>query len=195
MRVLTVATVDDPGTADAVHQGMRSVLLLPILGLVACVKSDDPCGAEPVEATDQWTLSQTGTTQAYLTTPAAAKDCHAVFTATIGYTGADAFDVTLPRPKIDVSANAVGTGGEQPGLIGIFTDWTPAEDPGTGSLYWWADISAGAKNVDATAVNYGMAAVLNSAETRPVAYHASILYQPPPEEPVERLAGPCLLAR
>ena len=93
---------------------------------------------------------------------------------------------------VDVSANAIGTGGEQPGLIGIMTTWRLVEDPDTGAIAWWGELDGAAKNIDAPAVSYGMIGVLQPGSGSPVDYYAEITYQPPPEDQpaAARLAPP-----
>lgn len=168
---------------------MRLLLLIAPLVASGCVISgDDPCDAPAEEVFDTKLLDQSSG-QAFLTTPAAAKDCHAVFTSRLAYTGDDGFDPSLPVPQVDVSANAVGTGGEQPGLITILTAWTLSEDPDSGEISWWAEGDGAAKNVDAPAVNYGMAGVRQPGETRVVEYYAQITYRPPPADAQARLAS------
>lgn len=167
----------------------RALLVLACAGPGGCViDGEDPCEAPADQVYESWVLGGT-TTQAYLTTPAAAKDCHATFAAQLAYAGDDAFDPELPRPLVDVSANAVGTGGEQPGLVGIMTDWRMVEDPDSGAIAWWAELSAGARNVDAPAVFYGMAGVVQPGQTLAVDYYAQIDYLPPPDEPVDEGAA------
>jgi len=175
---------------------MRRVvpLTLASLGLAGCIVSgSDPCedAAQEVYATH---VFDGVVTQGYLITPPAAGECHAVFTSRLAYTGDDAFDPTLPQPAVDVSANAVGTGGEQPGLLGILTTWRPVEDPDSGERSWWSEFDAGAKNIDAPSVSYGLAAVRLPAETLTVEVYLQIDYRPPPsDEPAARLAlaAPC----
>ncbi len=170
---------------------MRNGVLLACLGLGGCIVSgDDPCEAPAEQAYQSWVLDST-TSQAFLNTPAAAKDCHATFTAQLAYTGDDAYDPELPMPLVDVSANAVGTGGEQPGLLGIMTEWRMVEDPESGAIVWWAELSAGAKNVDAPAVIYGLAGVVQPGQTLAVDYYAQIVYLPPPDESVDEGAARC----
>lgn len=157
-------------------------MMIALLGMTGCLSGDDPCEGPAAEVfVDQ--ILDPSHSQSFLNTPAAAKDCHAQFTARLAYTGDDAFDPTLARPIVDVSANAVGTGGEQPGLLGIFTTWVRVEDPDTGVISWWAELDAAAKNIDAPAVTYGMAAVLQPGQTSPVDYDGQITYLPPPADP------------
>ncbi len=176
--------------ADAASDSMRAIAIIAALGDLGpsgCILSgDDPCEATAEEVFATTVLTQ-ASGQAYLTTPAANKDCHAVFTARLAYTGDDAFDPSLPQPLVDVSANAVGTGGEQPGLIGILTEWRRIEDPDNGEITWWAEIDGAAKNVDAPAVNYGLAGVRQPGETLAVDYYAQITYRPPPADVSTRL--------
>lgn len=173
--------------ADAASAIMRTVIAIACLGLCGCIKPDDDCGGAAQSVTDAKVLTA-ASGQAYLATAAASKDCHARFSAYLAYTGADALDPDLPTPDVSVSANAVGTGGEQPGLIGILLDWRPTQDDTTGELGWYAELDGAAKNVDAPAVFYGMAAMLGPGEARPVAYEATIEYLLPPVEPSARAA-------
>ena len=116
---------------------------------------------------------------ATLTTDEASKDCHATFTAVSSYTGADATVPTLPAPMLIASGHAIGVLGEQPGIVGIFDTWTQAIEPGSGLVSWRASISAAAKNIPATAVQYGIIINLATPETRPVHVDLSIEYYEP----------------
>lgn len=163
---------------------MGASLPLLALALTGCITTDPDCGAL-VEQSDERRLDLT-LGQFWMNTAAAEKGCHAQFQATIGYPGDDATDPDLPRPSVDVSANAVGINGEQPGLLGVLLEWALVEDPETGERWWFAELGAGAKNIDAPAVSYGMAAVLQPGEARAVDVWMSIGYVPAaPDAPTE----------
>lgn len=147
-----------------------------------CVITDDECAATPEAVDGTAVLGPGGAATATLQTPPAAKSCHAAFYVVSGYTGDDRYDPTLPAPMVIASANAIGVLGEQPGLVGIFDAWTQVTDPDTGEVMWSATVSAGAKNIPATAVHYGIIADVAPGEPRPVQVDLSIEYTPAPAE-------------
>lgn len=163
--------------------GMRAVLAVGLTStcLAGCLAADDSCDRTPLEAGQTWTLSPAAS-QARLETVASAKDCHATFSAQVAHLGELRYDGGALRPQVLVSADAVGTGGEQPGLVAIFETWTRHERPETGEYWWTAEASAGAKNIDAPAVIYGMFGVLQSTSSPPVEVTLHIASQPPPAE-------------
>ena len=155
---------------------------IALVASAGCIKTDDDCSVTQAETDDAVVLAPGGRSTVTLQTPAAAKDCHATFDVVASFTGDDLYDPTLPRPQLIASANAVGVLGEQPGLVGIFDSWTKTIDPDSGEVIWSATLSAGAKNVDATAVLYGIIVDLGPSETRPVQVDLGITYYPPPAE-------------
>ncbi len=155
---------------------------IAVVASTGCIKTDDDCAVAPAEAGDSRVLAPGGPTTATVQTPAAAKDCHATFDVVASFTGDDLYDPDLPQPQLIASANAVGVLGEQPGLVGIFDSWTQEVDPDSGEVLWSATLSAGAKNIDATAVRYGIFVDLAPGETRPVQVDLGITYSLPPAE-------------
>lgn len=155
---------------------------IAIVASTGCIKTDDDCAVAPAETSDAVVLAPGGRTTATLQTPAAAKDCHATFDVVASYTGDDLYDPDLPQPQLIASANAVGVLGEQPGLVGIFDTWTQAVDPDSGEVLWSATLAAGAKNIDATAVVYGIIVDLAPGEPRPVQVDLGITYYLPAVE-------------
>jgi len=155
---------------------------IAVVASTGCIKTDDECAVAPAETGDTRVLAAGGQTTLTLQTPAAAKDCHATFDVVAAYTGDDLYDPDLPQPQLIASANAVGVLGEQPGLVGIFDRWTQSVDPDSGEVLWSATLSAGAKNIDATAVIYGIIVDLAPGEARPVQVDLGITYYPPPAE-------------
>lgn len=155
---------------------------IALVSSAGCIKTDDDCAVTMAETADAVVLAPGGRSTATLQTPAAAKDCHATFDVVASFTGDDLYDPTLPRPQLIASANAVGVLGEQPGIVGIFDGWTQTIDPDSGEVIWSATVSAGAKNVDATAVLYGIIVDLGPGETRPVQVDLGITYYPPAAE-------------
>ncbi len=169
---------------------MRPVVVVGLTFLAGCLSSDDSCDRTPQDAAQTWTLSPAAS-QARLDTFASAKECHATFTAQVAHTGELRYDGGALRPQVTVSADAVGTGGEQPGLVAILETWTRHERSETGEIYWTAEASAGAKNIDAPAVIYGMFGVLQSTSSPPVELTLRIVSQPPPTEPTELAIARC----
>lgn len=169
---------------------MRPVLVVGLTVLAGCLSSDDTCGGTPLEAAQTWTLSPSAS-QARLDSAASAKDCHAAFSAQVAHTGELRYDGGALRPQVTVSADAVGTGGEQPGLVAILETWTRHERSETGEIYWTAEASAGAKNIEAPAVTYGMFGVLQSTTSPPVELTLRIVSQPPPAEATELATARC----
>ncbi len=167
---------------------MRTALVVSLIVFGGCLPSeDDTCDRTPQEASQTWTLSP-GSSQARLNSVESAKDCHATFSARVAWTGELRYDGLALRPQILVSADAMGTGGEQPGLVGILETWTKHEEPSLNEFWWTAELSAGAKNIDAPAVYYAMFATLQSTSSPPAELTLRIVSQPPPPEPTTREA-------